>query len=106
MNLYGDPPSDPWGSERRCRRCDALMVFNPLTLQFECTQSHEKLTIYEQNGHTDRTAYLESLAESYGVSFAAVKTAADILGEIEDFDSLITHLEDGEIVDREEEDLD
>ena len=46
--------------------------------------------IYQQNGFTSRQDYLENLAEEYG---DVVFDLAEILGEIEDFDGLITELE-------------
>lgn len=47
---------------------------------------------YTANGYTSRRDYLESLCEEYERS--AVYALADILGESEDFDGLITSLED------------
>ena len=52
------------------------------------------MTIYEQKGHTDRKAYLESLAKAHGLSVEEVKAIADTLGPAEDFDALRTTLED------------
>lgn len=52
------------------------------------------MTIYEQNGHANRRAYLESLAEDYGVPVRTVFALASILGPSEDFDGLVTSLED------------
>jgi hypothetical protein len=51
-------------------------------------------TVYEENGFKDRAAYLASLKEEYP---AAVVTAlADVLGPNEDFDGLVTALEDAD----------
>jgi hypothetical protein len=50
--------------------------------------------IYQQNGHVSREAYLESLAEDYEVSIRNVHMLADLLGPDEDFDGLVTSLED------------
>lgn len=50
--------------------------------------------IYKQHGYNDRNDYLKSLAEDYGISFAEVKTIANMLGENEDFDALITSLDE------------
>jgi hypothetical protein len=47
--------------------------------------------VYQQNGFTDRKDYLENLAEEYG---DVVFDLAEILGESEDFDGLVTSLED------------
>lgn len=37
-----DPPSDPFGDEKRCRICDADLTYNPLIREWECTQDHEE----------------------------------------------------------------
>ena len=47
--------------------------------------------VYQQNGFTSRQDYLNNLAEEYG---DVVFDLADLLGEIEDFDGLVTSLED------------
>ena len=49
-------------------------------------------TIYQNNGFANRKEYLESLCEEY--SREAVMALADILGPTEDFDGLVTGLED------------
>ena len=50
--------------------------------------------IYEENGYESREAYLESLADDFGVSKNTVTTLADMLGPNEDFDGLVCELED------------
>lgn len=50
--------------------------------------------IYKQKGYKDRTDYLNSLADEYGVSKAVVYGLADILGPSEDFDGLVSMIED------------
>lgn len=52
------------------------------------------MTIYEKHGHATRKDYLLSLAEDYGVPVRTVFTLASILGPSEDFDGLVTSLED------------
>lgn len=52
------------------------------------------MSIYEDNGYKDRHDYLKSLAEEYDVPLDYVFAAADLLGPNEDFDGLITTLED------------
>lgn len=52
--------------------------------------------IYAKHGFADRNAYLEDLADSHGVDPSTVRLMADILGPNEDFDGLVTSLEDGE----------
>lgn len=50
--------------------------------------------IYQMNGYEDREDYLSCLAEDYGVDLDTVKALADLLGPDEDFDGLISTLED------------
>ena len=47
--------------------------------------------VYQQNGFTSRQDYLNNLADEYG---DVVFDLADLLGEAEDFDGLVTSLED------------
>jgi hypothetical protein len=47
--------------------------------------------IYQQHGYNDREDYLNSLREEYG---ELVDILITVLPESEDFDSLITELED------------
>jgi hypothetical protein len=47
---------------------------------------------YTENGYKDRKEYLESLCEEY--DRATVYILADLLGANEDFDGLVTALED------------
>jgi hypothetical protein len=48
--------------------------------------------VYVANGFADRNDYLRDVAENYGFTFKTVRMLADMLGEIEDFDGLISHL--------------
>lgn len=50
--------------------------------------------IYTENGFETREAYLVSLAEDYGVDIDTVRSIADLLGPGEDFDGLVSALED------------
>ena len=50
--------------------------------------------VYQENGYDDRNTYLRSLAEDYGVPFDAVIAIAEVLGPEEDFDGLVSSLED------------
>jgi len=52
------------------------------------------MTIYQEHGFETRRAYLEDLAETMGVDFRTVAIMADLLGPDEDFDGLVTSLED------------
>jgi len=49
---------------------------------------------YTDHGHENRHAYLVSLADDLGVDLEAVFMLADLLGPSEDFDGLVTSLED------------
>ena len=50
--------------------------------------------IYQQNGYADRDDYLNCLSEDYDVSIEDVYSLAEMLGENEDFDGLVSALED------------
>ena len=52
------------------------------------------MNIYQQNGYSGRRDYLESLAEDNGYDRETVMMLAAILGPNEDFDGLVTALED------------
>lgn len=49
---------------------------------------------YTDHGHENRHAYLVSLADDTGVDLDIVMALADLLGADEDFDGLVTSLED------------
>ena len=50
--------------------------------------------IYQKNGYADRDDYLNCLSEDYGVPIEDVYCLAEIFGENEDFDGLVSTLED------------
>lgn len=50
--------------------------------------------VYEENGYSSRADYLSCLAEDYGVDPQTVQALADLLGPNEDFDGLVSALED------------
>ncbi len=52
------------------------------------------MSIYQSEGYDNRSAYLRALAEDIGVDLKTVLTLADLLGPSEDFDGLVTSLED------------
>ena len=52
------------------------------------------MNVYTQNDYKDRTDYLRSLADQYGVAPMVVFELAGLLGDVEDFDALVTSLED------------
>ena len=49
---------------------------------------------YIENGYKDRQDYLYCLAEDYGLPVSTVTALADMLGPNEDFDGLVTSLQD------------
>jgi len=51
-------------------------------------------TVYAAHGCKDRKDYLSSLADDRGIDRATVGMIADILGPSEDFDGLVTELDD------------
>ena len=52
------------------------------------------MNVYQENGYKDRKDYLKSLAEGFDMDYKDVVMLATTLGEEEDFDALITSLED------------
>ena len=58
------------------------------------TEAKQVPTVYQERGHTDRSAYLRSLSEDFGVPLAVVYELASLLGADEDFDLLLITLGD------------
>lgn len=52
------------------------------------------MSIYTEEGYENRRAYLDSLADDFGLDRSTVYALAGILGSSEDFDGLICALED------------
>lgn len=52
--------------------------------------------VYATNGYKDREDYLNNLADDRGIERMTVNMIADMLGENEDFDGLISALDDFE----------
>lgn len=50
--------------------------------------------VYRDRGYVDRDDYLSCMADDYGVPIETVTLLADLLGPNEDFDGLISALED------------
>ena len=55
--------------------------------------------VYIENGYKDRDDYLQCMSDDYGVPIETVCSLADMLGESEDFDGLVSALEDAENMD-------
>jgi len=51
------------------------------------------MSIYTDNGYESRRDYLESLADDFGLKLDVVLTLACFLGASEDFDGLVTELD-------------
>lgn len=49
---------------------------------------------YQENGYKNRKEYLECLAEDFDCTVDTVLALAEVLGEDEDFDGLVSALED------------
>ena len=52
------------------------------------------MSIYTDNGYKNRKDYLNNLADDFGVDCDTVYQLASILGADEDFDGLVSSLED------------
>jgi len=52
------------------------------------------MSVYTDNGYESRKDYLKTLAEENGVPYSAVLSLASMLGPDEDFDGLVTGIED------------
>ena len=52
------------------------------------------MNVYTENGYKNRREYLDSLSEYMGIDRETVHMMAGLLGPSEDFDGLITMLED------------
>lgn len=50
--------------------------------------------IYQREGFQDRADYLRNLADDYEVDLEAVALLADMLGPNEDFDGLVSMVQD------------
>jgi hypothetical protein len=52
--------------------------------------------VYKNNGYKNREDYLNNLADDRGIDRMTVDILADLLGDSEDFDGLISALDDYE----------
>lgn len=52
------------------------------------------LARYEEEGNFDRYGYLKDLADNHGADLTGVIEVADLLGPDEDFNGLVTTIED------------
>ena len=56
----------------------------------------EETNIYKKHRHSNRNEYLQDLAYTYDVDFCYVEALAGALGESEDFDGLVSAVQDME----------
>lgn len=61
------------------------------------------MNIYQENGYKSRKDYLQSLAAEYGVDYQSVACLATLLGNSEDFDGLVSAVEDMAMAQEDEE---
>lgn len=54
----------------------------------------EQAEIYKRKGYANRAEYLQSLAKENGVDLGIVLAISDMLGPHEDFDGLVSMVED------------
>ena len=52
------------------------------------------MNIWQENGYTSRKDYLQQLAAEYDVDYQSVACIAALLGSGEDFDALVSAVED------------
>jgi hypothetical protein len=50
--------------------------------------------VYKRNGYENRKEYLKMLSDMNGINLETVTYLAELLGENEDFDGLVTSLDD------------
>ncbi len=60
------------------------------------------MNIWQENGYTSRKDYLQQLAAEYDVDYQAVACVAALLGSGEDFDALVSAVEDMAMAQEEE----
>ena len=60
----------------------------------KATSKGHAMSIYTDNGYENRKAYLLDLADEYGVPVHDVFMMAQLLGPSEDFDGLVSTLEE------------
>lgn len=65
-----------------------------IILEESLNKKNLKESVYTENGFKNRKEYLNSLADDYGVDVQTVYDLASVLGPDEDFDALVTELED------------
>ena len=54
------------------------------------------MNVYQENGYESREDYFHSLSDEYDCPIEIVRDMAEILGETEDFDGLVSAMRDWE----------
>lgn len=60
----------------------------------EVTKMAVNEKVYREQGYKDRKDYLKSLSMEFDAPYGTVKALAEMLGSDEDFDGLVSALED------------
>lgn len=60
------------------------------------------MNIWQENGYKNRKDYLQQLAAEYDVDYQSVACVAALLGSSEDFDALVSAVEDMAMAQEEE----
>lgn len=93
-------PAYPENHEMRMRIIDSEFVKHMDSVTHFAELSNlepvKEQTIYQKHGYVDRDDYMYYLSEEYNVDIDIVYDMAAILGPDEEFDGLVTNLEDGE----------
>ena len=63
-------------------------------IMYTTTTERGIMSIYQENGYKNHRDYLECLADDLGIDKGTVFAIAGLLGSSEDFDGLVTSLED------------
>ena len=81
---------------RMSGRRESFMAAQSVGASIAVARKERSMSVYQRNGYKSRRDYLESLAFEYDVPEFAVFMLADMLGPNEDFDGLVSSLEDYE----------
>lgn len=79
--------------KRRAEACNSLDMVK-IERDLEELRKLIRKDTYTDNGYMDREHYLHCLSEDLDIPFHKVKEAAELLGPTEDFDGLVSILED------------
>lgn len=80
--------------ERKPRNITSQNINYLSSIDKKQSLKENKENIYQQNGYANRKDYLKCLAEDYGVDINTVLALANMLGPNEDFDGLVSAVEE------------